>query len=150
MARSTRLLGATTRRFRLILSGREACRANGCPGGVQALPRSARTPSPRTCCSNVTRHHSKKSANLRVRSAPDVLSFDSSNSNARPDFCSFRGSKNITDLVLPEWEGLVLPLPHNQFICMCCTFKDEALCRRTLYIMPYNAKVCAQEPSRPT
>merc|ERR1712100_909388 len=95
----TRLLGATTRRFRLILSGREACRANGSPGEYttklcpEVLGRLLR--SHRTCCSYVTRHHSKKSANLRVRSAPDVLSFESSNSNARPHASLFVWTKTI-------------------------------------------------------
>merc|ERR1740138_632607 len=99
LARSTRLLGATTRRFRLILSGREACRANGCPGEYttklcpEVLGRLLR--SHRTCCSYVTRHHSKKSANLRVRSAPDVLSFESSNFNARPHASRFVWTKTI-------------------------------------------------------
>merc|ERR1712124_15487 len=100
LARSTRLLGATTRRFRLILSRREACRANGGPGGVheQALPRSARTPTQRSqnvllICDKASLK--KKSADLRVRSAPDVLSFDSSNSNARPHASRFAWTKTI-------------------------------------------------------
>merc|ERR1719421_2495905 len=68
LARSTRLLRATTRRFRLILSGREACRANGCPGEYttklcpEVLGRLLR--SHRTCCSYVTRHHSKKKVRI--------------------------------------------------------------------------------------
>ena len=149
MARSTRLLGATTRRFRLILSGREACRANGSPGEYttklcpEVLGRLLR--SHRTCCSYVTRHHSKKSASLRVRRAPTS--------------CRSRARTSMRGLTFPASKDQNFRLSYTRMRRSRFVSSAQSIALHVLHFQSrsfvlahplHNAKVCAQEPSRST
>ena len=151
MARSTRLLRATTRRFRLILSGREACRANGCPGGVhkKALPRSARTPTQKS--QNVLLICDKASLQKKVRICACAV---------RPTSCRSRARTPMRGLTFPASEDQNSRLSctrmrRSRFVSSAQSIASHVLhfqSRSFVLAHPrlHNAKVCAQEPSRST